>query len=89
MSTAITRVAVVTRDSAEQLGLAIGSEVIALVKASSLLLIVDEAMRIDALLDSVTPDLVAAMAQDLPIHRSTVVMVVDAVKVHHKRLAAP
>jgi len=41
-------VAVVTRESAEQLGLAIGSEVIALVKASSLLLIVDEAMRISA-----------------------------------------
>lgn len=40
--------AVVTRESAEQLGLAIGSEVIALVKASSLLLIVDEAMRISA-----------------------------------------
>jgi molybdate transport system regulatory protein len=41
-------VAVVTRESAEQLGLAIGSEVIALVKASSLLLIVDETMRISA-----------------------------------------
>ena len=41
-------VAVVTRESAEQLGLAIGSEVIALVKASSLLLIVDEAIRISA-----------------------------------------
>ncbi len=40
--------AVVTRESAEQLGLAIGSEVIALVKASSLLLITDEAMRISA-----------------------------------------
>ena len=40
--------AVVTRESAEQLGLAIGSEVIALVKASSLLLIVDEAIRISA-----------------------------------------
>ena len=40
--------AVVTRESAEQLGLAIGSEVIALVKASSVLLIVDEAMRISA-----------------------------------------
>jgi molybdate transport system regulatory protein len=40
--------AVVTRESAEQLGLAIGTEVIALVKASSVLLIVDEAMRISA-----------------------------------------
>ena len=40
--------AVVTRDSAEQLGLAIGSEVIALIKASSILLFVDEAMRISA-----------------------------------------
>lgn len=40
--------AVVTRDSAEQLGLAIGTEAIALVKASSLLLITDEAMRISA-----------------------------------------
>ena len=40
--------AVVTRDSAEQLGLAIGTEAIALVKASSLLLITDEAIRISA-----------------------------------------
>ena len=40
--------AVVTRESAEQLGLAIGTEAIALVKASSLLLITDEAMRISA-----------------------------------------
>ena len=40
--------AVVTRASAEQLGLAIGTEVIALVKASSPMLLVDEAMRISA-----------------------------------------
>lgn len=40
--------AVVTRESAEQLGLAIGTEAIALVKASSLLLITDEALRISA-----------------------------------------
>ncbi|WP_088279946.1 TOBE domain-containing protein, partial [Ideonella sp. A 288] len=40
--------AVVTRDSAETLGLAIGSEVIALVKASSLLLLTDETLRISA-----------------------------------------
>jgi molybdate transport system regulatory protein len=40
--------AVVTRESAEQLELAIGTEAIALVKASSVLLIVDEAMRISA-----------------------------------------
>ena len=40
--------AVVTRASAEQLGLAIGTEAIALVKASSLLLITDETMRISA-----------------------------------------
>ena len=40
--------AVVTRASAEQLGLAIGTEVIALVKASSLMLLVDEAMRLSA-----------------------------------------
>ena len=40
--------AVVTRDSAEQLGLAIGTEVIALVKASSPMLLVDETMRISA-----------------------------------------
>lgn len=41
-------VAVVTRDSAEQLGLALGSEVIALIKATSLLLITDPEMRISA-----------------------------------------
>jgi molybdate transport system regulatory protein len=40
--------AVVTRASAEQLGLAIGTELIALVKASSLMLMVDEAMRLSA-----------------------------------------
>ena len=40
--------AVVTRDSAEQLGLQIGSEVIALVKASSIFVYVDEAMRLSA-----------------------------------------
>ncbi|MFT3820698.1 MAG: TOBE domain-containing protein [Rubrivivax sp.] len=40
--------AVVTRESAEQLGLAIGSEVIALVKSSSLLLLTDETLRISA-----------------------------------------
>ncbi len=40
--------AVVTRASAEQLGLAIGTEVIALVKASSPMLLVDETMRISA-----------------------------------------
>jgi len=40
--------AVVTRESAEQLGLAIGSEVMALVKASSPLLITDEEMRVSA-----------------------------------------
>ncbi|MCA0239550.1 MAG: TOBE domain-containing protein [Proteobacteria bacterium] len=40
--------AVVTRESAEQLGLAIGSEVIALVKASSLLLLTDEGLRLSA-----------------------------------------
>ncbi|MBC7956272.1 MAG: TOBE domain-containing protein [Cytophagales bacterium] len=40
--------AVVTRDSAEQLGLATGTEVIALVKASSLFLITDERLRISA-----------------------------------------
>ncbi|MBP6816323.1 MAG: TOBE domain-containing protein [Burkholderiaceae bacterium] len=41
-------VAVVTRESAQQLGLAIGSEVIALIKASSLLLLTDEGLRISA-----------------------------------------
>lgn len=40
--------AVVTRESAERLGLAIGTEAIALVKASSLLLLTDEAMRLSA-----------------------------------------
>ncbi len=40
--------AVVTRDSAERLGLAIGTEAIALVKASSLLLLVGESLRISA-----------------------------------------
>ncbi len=41
-------VAVVTRDSAETLCLAIGSEVLALVKASSVLLVTDPALRISA-----------------------------------------
>ncbi len=40
--------AVVTHDSAAQLGLAIGSEVIALVKSSSVLLLTDETLRISA-----------------------------------------
>ncbi|MBC7995758.1 MAG: TOBE domain-containing protein [Rhizobacter sp.] len=40
--------AVVTRDSAERLGLVIGAEAIALVKASSLLLLTDERLRISA-----------------------------------------
>ncbi len=40
--------AVVTRDSAVHLGLAIGTEVVALVKASSVLLLTDEAMRVSA-----------------------------------------
>ena len=40
--------AVVTRESAERLGLAIGTEAIALVKASSLLMLVDESLRISA-----------------------------------------
>ncbi|MBP7661617.1 MAG: TOBE domain-containing protein [Burkholderiaceae bacterium] len=40
--------AVVTRESAEQLRLAIGSEVIALIKASSMLLLTDESLRISA-----------------------------------------
>ncbi len=40
--------AVVTRESAETLGLAIGSEVIALVKASSLLVFTDASLRISA-----------------------------------------
>jgi molybdate transport system regulatory protein len=40
--------ATVTRDSPEQLGLAVGGEVIALVKASSLILLTDEHVRISA-----------------------------------------
>jgi molybdate transport system regulatory protein len=40
--------AVVTRESAERLGLAIGTEAIALVKAASLLLLVGESLRISA-----------------------------------------
>jgi molybdate transport system regulatory protein len=40
--------AVVTRTSAENLGLAIGREVIVLVKSSSLLLLTDEGLRISA-----------------------------------------
>lgn len=40
--------AVVTRESAEQLGLVMGAEVLALVKASSLFLLVDEKLRISA-----------------------------------------
>ncbi len=40
--------ATVTRDSAEQLGLAVGGEVIALVKASSLMLLVDDNVRVSA-----------------------------------------
>lgn len=40
--------AVVTRESAQALGLAIGREAIALVKASALLLLVDEGVRISA-----------------------------------------
>lgn len=40
--------AVVTKESAEQLGLALGSEVIAMVKASSIFLYVDPAMRLSA-----------------------------------------
>ncbi|MCE4556530.1 TOBE domain-containing protein [Roseateles cellulosilyticus] len=45
---ALELVAVVTRESAETLGLAIGSEVVALVKASSLLLVTDPALRLSA-----------------------------------------
>ncbi|MBP6901999.1 MAG: TOBE domain-containing protein [Burkholderiaceae bacterium] len=45
---ALELVAVVTRESAEQLGLRLGSEVIALVKASSLLIVTDPALRISA-----------------------------------------
>jgi len=41
-------VAVVTRESAEALGLAIGSEAIALVKASSLMLLTDETLKVSA-----------------------------------------
>lgn len=41
-------VAVVTRDSAEQLELAIGTEVVALVKASAVLLLTDEGLRTSA-----------------------------------------
>jgi molybdate transport system regulatory protein len=40
--------AVVTQESAELLGLAIGCEVVAMVKASSVILVVDEALRISA-----------------------------------------
>ena len=40
--------ATVTRESAEQLALAVGGEVVALVKASSLMLLVDEDVRISA-----------------------------------------
>lgn len=40
--------AVVTRTSAEQLGLAIGREVVALVKSSSVLLLTDERLRLSA-----------------------------------------
>ena len=41
-------VAVITRDSAEQLGMAIGMEVVALVKASAVLLLTDEGLRTSA-----------------------------------------
>lgn len=41
-------VAVITRDSAEQLGLAIGTEVVALIKASAVLLLADEGLRASA-----------------------------------------
>lgn len=41
-------VAVITRESAEQLGMAIGMEVVALVKASAVLLLTDEGMRTSA-----------------------------------------
>jgi molybdate transport system regulatory protein len=40
--------AVVTQESAELLGLAVGREVVAMVKASSVMLVVDEALRISA-----------------------------------------
>lgn len=41
-------VAVITRDSAEQLGIQIGMEVVALVKASAVLLLTDEGLRTSA-----------------------------------------
>jgi molybdate transport system regulatory protein len=41
-------VAVITRESAEQLGIAIGMEVVALVKASAVLLLTDEGLRTSA-----------------------------------------
>jgi molybdate transport system regulatory protein len=41
-------VAVVTRESSETLGLALGSDVVALVKASSVLLLTDEQLRLSA-----------------------------------------
>ena len=41
-------VAVVTRESAETLGLALGSDVVALVKSSSVLLLTDEQLRLSA-----------------------------------------
>jgi molybdate transport system regulatory protein len=41
-------VAVITRDSAEQLGIEIGMEVVALVKASAVLLLTDEGLRTSA-----------------------------------------
>jgi molybdate transport system regulatory protein len=41
-------VAVITRDSAEQLGLVVGMEVMALVKASAVLLLTDEGLRTSA-----------------------------------------
>lgn len=41
-------IAVITRDSAEQLGIGIGMDVVALVKASSVLLLTDEGLRTSA-----------------------------------------
>lgn len=41
-------VAVITRDSAEQLGIAIGMQVVALVKASSVMLLTDDTLRLSA-----------------------------------------